>query len=58
MLEAHWFVVVHSAFDWEVDLGFKVEQGLTFWCLPKVVGLLVGLEEWMSSGTRKGTLPT
>lgn len=52
MLEAHWAVVVPSAF------GLEVELHLTSRSLPEMVSLLVGYKEWMSSGTRTETLPT
>ena len=52
MLKAHWAVVVPSA------LSLEVEPHLISRSLPEVVDLLVGYEEWMSSGTTIETLPT
>ena len=52
MLEAQWAIVVPST------LGLEVEQDATFGSLPKVVGLLMGSEEWMSSSAKIETLPT
>ena len=52
MLKTQWAIVVPST------LGLEVEPHLISRSLPKVVDLLVGYEEWMSSGTMIETLPT